>query len=998
MSMAVLVGAWAAVARSANPAVPAATVAKAAAGPLAAEASRARFTVADDLEVDLVLAEPVVSQPVFIDFDQRGRLWVMQYLQYPEPAGLKLLSKDQWWRAVYDKVPEPPPHGVKGRDRITIHEDTDGDGTFDVHKTFLDGLNIATAFARGRGGVYVLNPPYLLFYADANRDDVPDGDPEVLLEGFGIEDTHSVINSLRWGRDGWLYGAQGSTVTGAVRRPGDDRVVKSIGQNIWRYHPESRTYEIFSEGGGNAFGVEMDDAGRIFSGHNGDNTRGFHYLQGAYLRKGFDKHGELSNPYAFGWFPMMEHGDYARFTHAFVVYESDVFPDRYQGRLFALNPLLNHVIVSRREPVGSTFRTRDEGFAIESSDPWFRPVDIKEGPDGNLYVADWYDGQLAHTDNYQGGIDRDHGRIYRIRKKGEKPGWRPEAADDAALLGRLAGPRRWQRQAALEALADAPRPQLDAPLHERLTRSRGQESLEALWALHVNGGLSTDRLAAAVAHPEPWVRAWAWRLAFDHAGTIPAGLEAALRTAADREDDVDVLCQIACSAKRIGDPAQALPLVRLLLARDAHAEDPRFPLLVWWALEAQVEPAREAVLGLFADAGLWKGTLVEREILPRLMRRFAATGLRVDLAVCTDLLARAPSPAATAALMRGFEEAYRRRSLANVPPELAAALTRAGGGSLALKVRQGDAAARRAALAILTDEQAAPADRADYAAMFGEARSPEALAGLLDVLGRTGDDQVRAAILGALPAYDDPRIPEVVLARYDRFTEDVRAVARALLASRRPWARAFVAAVQSGAITPASVPADTVRQLTMLRDDDLAREVAAIWGPVTGASTEAMQAEFARLRDLLVSRSGGDPYAGKQLYMQSCGKCHVLHNLGGQVGPNLTSFQRDDVVRLLTSIVNPSAEIREGYETHVAMLDDGRVVQGFLVEQDPQVVVLRTAEGTTVPLEVAAIEERAVSGKSLMPEGLLSGLSDDEVRNLFAYLRTTQPVTTPRGK
>jgi putative heme-binding domain-containing protein len=132
--------------------------------------------------------------------------------------------------------------------------------------------------------------------------------------------------------------------------------------------------------------------------------------------------------------------------------------------------------------------------------------------------------------------------------------------------------------------------------------------------------------------------------------------------------------------------------------------------------------------------------------------------------------------------------------------------------------------------------------------------------------------------------------------------------------------------------------------------------------------------------------------------MQSCGKCHVLHNLGGQVGPNLTSFQRDDVVRLLTSIVNPSAEIREGYETHVAMLDDGRVVQGFLVEQDPQVVVLRTAEGTTVPLEVAAIEERAVSGKSLMPEGLLSGLSDDEVRNLFAYLRTTQPVTTPRGK
>ena len=988
MSIAVLVGSWLACAHGVEPA----------AGPLVPEESRARFTVADDLEVDLVLAEPVVSQPVFIDFDDRGRLWVMQYLQYPEPAGLTLLSKDQWWRAVYDKVPRPPPHGVKGRDRITIHEDTDGDGTFDAHKTFLDGLNIATAFARGRGGVYVANPPYLLFYADANRDDVPDGGPEVLLEGFGIEDTHSVINSLRWGRDGWLYGAQGSTVTGAVRRPGDDRVVKSIGQNIWRYHPETRTYDIFSEGGGNAFGVEMDRAGRIFSGHNGDNTRGFHYLQGAYLRKGFDKHGELSNPYAFGWFPMMEHGDYARFTHTFLVYESDALPDRYRGRLFALNPLHGHVIVSRREPVGSTFRTRDEGFAIQSADPWFRPVDIKEGPDGNLYLADWYDSQLAHIDNSQGGIDRDRGRIYRIRKKGAKPGWRPEADDDAALLVRLAGPRRWQRQAAIEALADAPRPQLNAQLHERLTRSRGQEALESLWALHVNGGLSTARLAAAVAHPEPWVRAWAWRLAFDRADTIPDGLEAALRAAAEREDDVDVLCQIACSAKRMRDQAEALPLVRLLLMRDPHADDPRFPLLVWWALESQVEPARDAVLGLFADAGLWRGRLVEREILPRLMRRFAATGLRTDLAVCNDLLARSPSPAATAALMRGFEEAYRRRSLANVPPELAAALTRAGGGSVALKVRQGDAAARREALAILADEQAVAADRADFAAMFGEAKSPEALAGLLDVLMTTGDDQVRAAILGALPAYDDPRIPEAVLARYGRFTEDVRALARALLVSRKPWARALLAAVRAGAITPVSLTGDTVRQLTMLRDDEIARDVAAIWGPVGGASTEAMQAEFSRLRDLLAARPGGDPYAGKQLFMQSCGKCHVLHNAGGQVGPNLTSYQRDDVNRLLVNVVNPSAEIREGYETHVAMLDDGRVVQGFLVEQDPHLVVLRTAEGTTVPLERDSIEERVVNGTSLMPEGLLTGLSDDQVRDLFAYLRTTQPVTEPRRR
>src|SRR6185436_12218508 len=140
-----------------------------------------------------------------------------EYRQYPAPAGLNFVSRDKFWRAVYDKVPEPPPRGIKGLDLISIHEDTDGDGVYDKHKVFVDGLNIATSCAKGRGGVWVLNPPYLLFYPDRNDDDVPDGDPEVVLEGFGLEDTHSVVNSLRWGPDGWLYAAQGSTVTANVR-------------------------------------------------------------------------------------------------------------------------------------------------------------------------------------------------------------------------------------------------------------------------------------------------------------------------------------------------------------------------------------------------------------------------------------------------------------------------------------------------------------------------------------------------------------------------------------------------------------------------------------------------------------------------------------------------------------------------------------------------------------------------------------------------------------
>src|SRR4029079_12470738 len=150
--------------------------------------------------------EPAVEQPLFMTFDRRGRLWVVQYRQYPFPAGLKVVEYDQYLRARLDKVPAPPPLGDKGADKITVFEDTDGDGKYDKHKDVITGLNICSSLAVGHGGIWVLNPPYLLFYPDADGDDVPDSDPEVRLSGFGLEDTHSVANSLRFGPDGWLYG------------------------------------------------------------------------------------------------------------------------------------------------------------------------------------------------------------------------------------------------------------------------------------------------------------------------------------------------------------------------------------------------------------------------------------------------------------------------------------------------------------------------------------------------------------------------------------------------------------------------------------------------------------------------------------------------------------------------------------------------------------------------------------------------------------------------
>jgi hypothetical protein len=210
----------------------------------------AAMRVAEGCTVGLVAHEPVIRQPVAVEFDDRGRPWVIQYLQFPNSAGLERVAVDRYSRTEYDRVPEPPPHGPRGADRITILADEDGDGRYESGTDFTDGLNHATGIAFGDGGVYVLNVPYLLFYPDRDRDDRPDGDPEVLLSGFGMQDAHSVANSLVFGPDGWLYGCQGSTVTARIRGI-------EFQQGVWRYHPPSRRFELFCEGGRQLLGARL---------------------------------------------------------------------------------------------------------------------------------------------------------------------------------------------------------------------------------------------------------------------------------------------------------------------------------------------------------------------------------------------------------------------------------------------------------------------------------------------------------------------------------------------------------------------------------------------------------------------------------------------------------------------------------------------------------------------------------------------------------------------
>ena len=982
--------------------------------------SAAKMRPAPDLATDLLLSEPLVAQPTHFSFDGRGRLWVAQYRQYPYPAGLKMLSRDKYYRAHYDKVPPPPPGHDHGADIISVHEDTDGDGVHDRHKIFLEGLNMANSVVVGRGGVWVMHTPYLLFYPDRDGDDVPDGPPEVRLAGFGFEDTHSVANGLLWGPDGWLYGGQGSTTSCRVVRPGldpaDSPGVYFEGCMVWRYHPDTRAFEIFAEGGGNTFGLGLDDQGRLHSGHNGGGTRGWHFVQGGFFpMQGLDpgKFGPARDPYAFGELPMMRTSeDAVRFTHFGATAGGTAIPAAYQGLLFSLDPLHNVVLTSERRLRGSTFETVDRAPAVRSDDETFRPLYIANAPDGSLFVSDMCEFYIAHGQHYQNQIDPTSGRIYRLRGKDgvlEKDN-DLEHKSTARLVALLTHPDRWHRSTAVQLLGERKDPEAAAPLKELIARDRGLGALGALWALHQSIGLDPATALAGLAHPYAPVRMWTARVLGDerglqrnlgigrHArgpepGTMPAALHAALVAQAGSEADAEVLSQFASTARRL-EASQALPLVAAVLAHDEATGDPYIPLLCWWVFEAHLPTAADQVLALLREPALWDRPMVFQHLLPRLARRFAVEGKRADLLHCARLFRQAPSPRHAAQLMKGFEEAYRGRAMTGLPDELAAAIAGAGRTPLAFRLRQGDADAIAEALRRMQDAGAPADERLVLVRTFGETQRPEAVDGLLAIASTdTIAAPLRKAAFASLSSYDETRIGSKALAMLPGLVGETRTAAATLLSSRIAWSLRLLEAVRDAKVPSGAVPKDVADRLRSSKDKAVAGLAERLFPatptpPLTGDARRRVEEIGAILR-----RAPGDPYAGEATFLERCGGCHKLFFKGGAVGPDLTPYQRDNLATLLPSIVDPDAEIREGFQCYTVETRDGRTLSGFFVDRDNQVTVLRGLDGENVTLRSADIAEMRPLGRSLMPSGLLDGLTDPQLRDLFAYLRISQPIT-----
>jgi putative membrane-bound dehydrogenase-like protein len=969
--------------------------------------SAKRMTPANGLAVKLFAAEPDVRQPIFVKCDDRGRVWTIQYLQYPNPAGLKRVKVDRWSRTVYDRVPEPPPKGPKGDDRITICTDTDGDGKADRFTDFVTGLNLCTGVEFGRGGVFVLQAPYLLFYPDKNRDDIPDGDPEVLLSGFGMEDAQSLANHLTWGPDGWLYGLNGSTTTCRIRGI-------EFQQGVWRYHPVTKEFELFCEGGGNVFGLTFDDDGNLF--YSSNLGLFWHAHQGAYYLKNVGKHGPLHNPYAYGWLMHVAHDKPTGGpTTGGTIYRGDSFPERFRGRFLA-GDFLRHTASSwELTRTGATVKATFRELLLDSRDTWFGATDLCLGPDGSIYLSDFYDKRTAHPDP-DADWDRTNGRIYKI----ETPGTKPLAKFDLARLASkelvtlLKHPNGWYGDRARVLLAE----RRDQSVWPELRKFAKQEkdprlALKGLWALYTSGGFDDDLATELLKHPAEYVRAWTVRLLGDAKTVSPALAKQFVELAANDRSPA-VRAQLLCTAKRLPGN-QALPVIESLLLRGGDSGDSVIPWLAWWAIESKAISDHKRITAFFASQPNRKRGVVS-EYFGRLVRRYAAEGTApgynaaylllksasdVELKTLLEDLDRGLAERAVGLPLVGqgglFDtiatpgiEPPKPRKYEPLTPELkefigqlwrqapTSQLTtrlalRAGLGEVRNRVHDDIASSK--ARQSLTERLAVLEELGDatcISVVQPHLTSPDAEVQkrALTVLARFGGADTGAAIVKAYPAMPAALKPQ----------------AREVLFSRKEWAKAFLAIVDAGKVLPADVPVEQVRLLALLDDKDIDVIVRKHWGSVKPGTPEEKLAEMRRFTNDL--RAGtGDAMRGKVLFAKHCGTCHKLFGEGGSVGPDITNTSRGDTAWLLASIVDPSAVIRAQYVQVAIRTTDELVRTGIIAEQDGASITLVDAKGEKIRIARDRVESIRDLPTSLMPEKLLDALSPQERRDLFRYLQ-----------
>ncbi len=964
------------------------------------EEALASFRLPEGFQAQLFAAEPDVQQPIAMTFDARGRLWVVENYTYAE-------HKTNFAQDL--------------RDRIVVLEDTDHDGRADQRRVFWDQGQKLTSIEVGLDGVWVLAAPQLLFLPDRDHDDRPDGPPEVVLDGWNADAVrHNIVNGLRWGPDGWLYGRHGILATSYVGLPGTspDRR-QAINCGIWRYHPTRQTFEVVAQGTTNPWGTDWDEHGELFFSNTVIGHL-WHVVPGAHFER---MYGEDLVPNLYSLLPQV--GDHVHWNPAEVwsdvrkgvtsataeaggghahcgllIYQGDNWPAEYRGQAFMINLHGRRLNRDKLAANGTTYTATHEPDFLFVGDPWFRGIDLLTAPDGSVYIADWSDTGECHEND---GVHRTSGRIYRVAygtPRADGPG-DLRRLPPVQLVSLLSHANDWyprqvrlelQRRAESGADLSAARQRL-LELYQAAPDSRTR--LRAMWSLQAAQAASDAWLLDQLAHRDPHVRRWAVRLLADQ-GPLGDDVSRALVAQAATEGEAGVLLALACALPRVS-PGQFWPLATALAQHGELDADRYYAHLLWYHVSAKCADASQSARDLARTSRL---SFLRRSLARRLAQDqelFAAEldGLAQHLAATSDVAWHRD-------ILGGWQSGLAGRRQAPAPASWAAASARVFGlgdaESLAmlreLSVVFGDGRAVQEVLQVARDGQAELAMRRQALQVLVASRVPEVQPALTELLGHRdlGPDAVRG-----LAALGGEATGDLLLSRYSGLSPAAKAEVIQALVARRPLARQLLSAIEQGQIDRGQVSAFQIRQLRTLNDQDLEARVLKLW-PEVAETAQALEEKLARYTELLTpdALARGNPQEGQILFARACASCHKLFGQGGGIGPELTGAQRGNLRYLLENILEPSAQVGENFRLSTLVMADGRVISGIVGPQTSATLTVQTPTEKFV-LARDEIEELIPSQLSLMPEHLLNPLRPAEVVDLFAYLMSSPPKPAASG-
>lgn len=954
-------------------------------------------------EVTLFAHEPMVRQPIAMAWDPKGRLWIAENDTYAEAS------------VNYD---------LKQSDRIIILEDTDSDGKADKRTVFLDGLKRLTSVELGYGGVYAMAPPYLYFIPDANGDDKPDSEPQILLDGWDIESArHNFTNGLKWGPDGWLYGRNGIL---AVSRPGTPETPKDkrplVTCAIWRFHPKDHRFEVVAEGTTNPWGHDWDENGQLFFintviGHL------WHAPHGAHFRR---MYGEDSNPYTYElieqtadhvhwdagkeeWTAqrkgVSEGTDKAGGGHAhsgMLIYQGSTMPD-LKGKMLTVNLHGHRLNVDRLVREGATYVGKHDNDFMKFGDPYFRGVDLSTGPDGAIYVIDWSDIGECHEND---GIHRTSGRIYRIGSsvKTPTPQRAPLAllgpvdiaanlmgnAESNSVLSMLQELRQGvskEDQAKIRVLADSTQAELKNRPGALLSR------LRAKWVLAAAGLINEKDINEMSVDPYEHARVWAVR--FSREGAIASEkLPSFLSSLAQNEKSGLVLTECASALQKLV-PKDRWKIATALLSHAEFASDRVYPLMVWYGIEAAVPQSPAEAAKLIATCKLPKvNQFIARRLADESLNNPAILAPLLEVAASDKCSAETRTSLLTG-IRQGLEGVHRAAQPAGWKELMAKVASEPANRELGNEIATifGEGRAIDSLKGILYDgKQSAEVRRRAIRTLSSS--KVDGLQGLL--LPLIGDRDVGAAAIRGLGVVLDLDLGKQLAAQAGKgFPANRLAIVETLM-TRVDTATLLAQLVSEGKVSASELPAHVVRQFYLLGDADLAKKAKELW-PKSGQVKEERLAKMKAFQEKYTAESltAANAGAGRATYEKLCGRCHKLFGEGGEIAPDLTGAQRTNLNYWIDNILDPSAMVAANYRMSVINLRDGRVLSGVIAKQTDRAITLHMAS-ETITLERSQVEEIGATELSLMPEGQLDPLPEQEIRNLLKYLMS--PTQVPAQK